>query len=402
MIFWKNEHHFYQGQEYTCASHAVGKAVVEILDGFVLDCDQEKIIEKLIQTVQPNKNPVQITDFEDKQIDVYFWEKGLQSMANASHALITIKVQTQTGVNLINWSGPAMTPQQLKSNNTRMVAVWRTGKMGQNSSHAVYVKSYDDQTHKFDCLNSWGGTNNPEPTVPSQEIYTLYFISLHQDNYILVTSAGPSAEHHGDRLGLFREEGTHNNSPYFRQLNYLRRDKKNIFFYRCTDRGWRIGLGLDGAIGLKNQNSTASIPRSGWTCLKGGKYVEDPHVRITADLPPTCGDITIAVTGDAAVKRHECLGVYNPTQMFSMGRKVFKHESQERYLLVPAGYANWGVRESVDSGGWLMDSSCAPSMCPADTRARTSERTGRTSWVYSDGGWKHGDITLKCSVHSKK
>ena len=37
-----------QGREDTCASHAVGKATVEIVDGFSLNCDQEKIIDALI------------------------------------------------------------------------------------------------------------------------------------------------------------------------------------------------------------------------------------------------------------------------------------------------------------------------------------------------------------------
>ena len=40
-----------QGTEPTCSSHAVGKAIVEIIDGFTMDCDQDKIIEDLIKTV---------------------------------------------------------------------------------------------------------------------------------------------------------------------------------------------------------------------------------------------------------------------------------------------------------------------------------------------------------------
>ena len=59
----------------------------------------------------------------------------------------------------------------------------------------------------------------------------------------------------------------------------------------------------------------------------------------------------------------------------------------------------WGVRDSVEREGALMKSGCAPSMCPADPRARTSERWGVTSWEHWDGEWRHGDITVKCSVH---
>ena len=124
---------------------------------------------------------------------------------------------------------------------------------------------------------------------------------------------------------------------------------------------------------------------------------------ISSVLPPPCGDITIEATGDAAVQQPGCLGIYTPTQMFSAGRRVFKHESQERYLLVPAAWVEWYVQDSVDSEGTYMESGCAPSMCPADTRARTRERSGWTSWSYSDGRvWRNADITVKCSVHTRK
>ena len=46
-----------QGNNMTCSSHAVGKAGVEIIDGLGMDCDQDKIIQDLITTVQPKKQP---------------------------------------------------------------------------------------------------------------------------------------------------------------------------------------------------------------------------------------------------------------------------------------------------------------------------------------------------------
>ena len=97
-----------QGREGTCASHAVGKAVVDILDSMDDDCDQDKIIENLVEKVQPNRDGARITDYMDKQIDVVYWEKGLES--TATQARITLKVQTQTGVT------PSMSPQQLRYN----------------------------------------------------------------------------------------------------------------------------------------------------------------------------------------------------------------------------------------------------------------------------------------------
>ena len=65
-----------QGNDATCASHAVGKAVVEILDGFGLDCDQTQVIENLIERMQPNKEALSIERFHLKPCDVVVWGKG--------------------------------------------------------------------------------------------------------------------------------------------------------------------------------------------------------------------------------------------------------------------------------------------------------------------------------------
>ena len=59
-----------QGNNLTCASHAVGKGVVEIINGLGMDCDQDKIIQDLITTVQPQKQPCHIDDFSNQPIDI--------------------------------------------------------------------------------------------------------------------------------------------------------------------------------------------------------------------------------------------------------------------------------------------------------------------------------------------
>ena len=126
--------------------------------------------------------------------------------------------------------------------------------------------------------------------------------------------------------------------------------------------------------------------------------MDDPHLMISPDKPRACGEITISASGAAAVTQPECVGAYTPTQMFSEGRQVFKHKTEERYLLVDG---EWNVRESVE-WGTKMRSGSAPSMCPADPRARINEWLGQTSWVYTTGFHrkdKNGDITVKCSVH---
>ena len=114
-----------QGNDPTCSSHAVGKVIVEILDSFNLDCDQEKIIDHLVNIVQPDKEPVPIYEFNNQQIDLEFWEKGADPRG-FTEARITLMVQHQP-VNNTTWKEPAMTEKQLKDNNSRMVAVYKTG-----------------------------------------------------------------------------------------------------------------------------------------------------------------------------------------------------------------------------------------------------------------------------------
>ena len=229
-------------------------------------------------------------------------------------------------------------------------------------------------------------------------------VSLNTNTTLLVTSAGPSAEHQGPRLGVYKKAGTHNNCPYYKQVDTVRTDGKEVVIYRNKKGGWAMGTGLDGTTSLENASNIESVPLTGWTCWDGDnkKDRDDPHLRISPDQPPACGEITITASGDAAVKQPECVGVYTPTQMFSAGRPVFKHQTQQGYLLVTPGTPCWSVQDSVESKGARkrMRSGCAPSMCPADPRARTSEWRGHTSWkYYGYRDWRHGDITVKCSVH---
>ncbi len=231
-------------------------------------------------------------------------------------------------------------------------------------------------------------------------------ISLNTDT-LLVTSSGPSAECHGEMLGIYKKAGTHNNCPYYKQMETERSDGKKEVIYRRKKGGWAIGTGLDDYRTLKNASDTESVPLTGWRCWKwdDDKYVDDPQLSISHDQPPACGEITIKASGDAAAQQSKCVGVYTPTEMFSMGRRVFKHQTQERYLLVTPGYVHWSVQESVESEGPRMLSGCAPSLCPADPRARRSERMGYTSWGYKhvklfgSHKFKRGHITVKCSVH---
>ena len=65
-----------QGLAYTCTSHSVGMAIVEILNDFGLDCDQEKVIKTLENTIHPDKSQgFHIEFFHFKPIVIELWEK---------------------------------------------------------------------------------------------------------------------------------------------------------------------------------------------------------------------------------------------------------------------------------------------------------------------------------------
>ena len=234
-------------------------------------------------------------------------------------------------------------------------------------------------------------------SVPEEDHF--FTARTHVDTNLLVTSSGPTAEYCGNMLGLYKKAGTHNNCPYYKQMDIEKTDNKEHVIYRHTELGWAMGPGLDGFCCLKNASKTESVPLTGWSCLvMDGRFKEDFHLSISSDHPPTCEYITITASGDAAVRHSTSVGVYTPTQIFSCGRQVFKHQTQERYLRVPQDNVLWYVQDSA--GGFIIGSSCAPSMCPADPRARTSERYRVTSWSNWGGAdWRYGQITVKCSIH---
>lgn len=235
-----------------------------------------------------------------------------------------------------------------------------------------------------------------------------------EDDVILLTSSGPSAEYQGSALGLYRREGIHNNSPYYRHLDI------EEFICRNKEGEWYMAMGLDVDMarcgkGLWNENKTDSVPLAGWKCWNGDAsfadkahwWIEDPLLKILTPSDPSypllCGEITIEAPENSVLQKEKCLGVYKPWgNLFSAGRRVFKHVSKKRFLMVKFGFTQWVVDKSINfhNETALMASNCAPSLCPADPRALKSLRFDRTSWRYYDGeNFKQGAIYVKCSVH---
>ena len=130
---------------------------------------------------------------------------------------------------------------------------------------------------------------------------------------------------------------------------------------------------------------------------------EDIVIEITDHIPNigTCGKITVSAKGSAERKHPKCLGTYKLTDdEYCSGRRIYKHNKNNRVLMVRNGGVSWCVRENVHSDTAYLRSGCAPSLCPGSKLNERNKRLGRTSWQYKDGlVWKDGDISVKCSVH---
>ena len=261
--------------------------------------------------------------------------------------------------------------------------------------------------------------SNDSTVEEAKYISCLHDINLQSDetsanlSFLLITSSGLSAETLGWQLGIYKEAGTYNNSPFYRQVDtakslrsdeiekHLRISLEDHLLYKHWSGHWVVRRGRGSDRGLWSRFRSDSVPLTGWCLYVGSQYRVDPHLNISPVIPMACGDITIEFTGYTVFQQPNCLGDYAPTKKFSAGRRVFKHKTQERYLFV--GSNVWFVKKSVDSSeGPYMHSGCAPSMCPADPRARTSVRTGQTSWRHWNGrNWTYiWGITIKCKVHT--
>ena len=183
-----------QGTDPTCASHAMGKVLVEILNKYDLDCSQDKIIDDFISLVQPDKQPVTINKFNFTNIDLKFWEGNDEK--TAEERKVTLVVQHQVTKNktkasfffpstnlLETWKTwkPAMDKKQLENYNTKILAVYQPTS-AKYLSHAVFVQDFihrlGPNDYIFKCINSWGEQSKPELEIMSKDILALYYVTL--------------------------------------------------------------------------------------------------------------------------------------------------------------------------------------------------------------------------------
>ena len=156
--------------------------------------------------------------------------------------------------------------------------------------HAVYVQNCSQNT--LHCINSWGD-NQPNIKIPlNKNGNVLYRIFC--TTFAVLSSTGPSAEYHGDKLGVFEYLQKYNDSPAYKQRHTVA-GTQPYYLYR-DDRGdWRVGKELGRLTrALKNSTRSDSVPTNNWLYADGG-WKSDPELTMTSSHPSVCGVITISL-----------------------------------------------------------------------------------------------------------
>ena len=139
--------------------------------------------------------------------------------------------------------------------------------------------------------------SNDSTAEEAKYISCLHDIDLQSDeksansSYLLLTSSGLSAETKGGQLGIYKEAGTYNNSPFYRQLDSVRSDREHLL-YRHRSGHWVVvrsrGNHRVSKVGLWSRIRSDSVPLTGWCFYVGSQYRVDPQLRISPVIPMAC------------------------------------------------------------------------------------------------------------------
>jgi len=169
-----------QGQSLTCSSHAIGKAMLDILDKFGWNADQEEIIRALIAEVQPNM-PGQDPNKQRRNPDKFKNVTIKINVCNKGNNHQNGDIYAEVGVQAFKHNIPVNI--DLVANNVRMVLRWNMWNINLNDydAHAIYAdgNGYDTATERFSCINSWNNTQG-FPKIHKSDIGAIYYITMKQ------------------------------------------------------------------------------------------------------------------------------------------------------------------------------------------------------------------------------
>jgi len=155
-----------QGNDPVCASHAVGKGVVGILDdcGFDVVKGQEQFINDIVNQVQPTAQAKNPDEFNKEELNV-----TIKSKTEGKEYDVKVKIDIQTDMR----SSPKpcwVDESELKEKKVKMII---RAQLPQGN-HALFVKNY--KADSYQCINSWA--KQPFLTVPKDDVYALDYIQI--------------------------------------------------------------------------------------------------------------------------------------------------------------------------------------------------------------------------------
>ena len=222
---------------------------------------------------------------------------------------------------------------------------------------------------------------------------------------ILITSSGPSCEYQHYCLGEYQLVsyllGSYKKAPRYKQ-------RCGIYELFKGDAGWQISekIGDRYSIYLRNLSNSPTLPLSGWECRPIGdsRFVADPSLWITSEIPQPCLRITITVNKTETRAVPDLLGYFLPTDEYKNGRPVYRNEDSwgRSSRLVGSNYHGygWEVMNGY-SHARIRSASSTGSPCPADPRNSYSQRLKWNSWRYWSGSsdWRENNIVVTCDQH---
>jgi len=155
----------------TCASHAIAKAILMIINLCGFDGNQEEIIQTLIKKVQPNLGPRYPKAFHDITIAAYIEEHKTGKKYN-----VDIRLNVQT-----DWEPVPhheYTDQKLEE-----MKIQRVISENSQGAHALYVKKYKENVG-YHCVNSHG-TQNQYP-IRKDSVYAVDYIQITEVCFIAI------------------------------------------------------------------------------------------------------------------------------------------------------------------------------------------------------------------------
>ena len=157
-----------------CVSHAVAKAVVDLLDDLGYDADQDEVIRELVSVCQPSGEAISVREVDRRMISILIKKKYPYDETFWTSKNITIRVaQSTKGPFRANWFRPVQ--ESMERNNAKMVILQKH----ENIPHSLYVESFSENEEGWflKCKNSWD-VIDPYPVVKLEEVLEYHLISI--------------------------------------------------------------------------------------------------------------------------------------------------------------------------------------------------------------------------------